>query len=635
MFKKGNTMSELIGQNLGRYQILELIGKGGMATVYKAHDTHLDREVAVKVIRRESFPPDQFDMILKRFDREAKSLGGLSHPNIVGVIDYGEYEGSPYLVMVYLPGGTLKERLGHPIPWRNAVRLLVPVARALEYIHEHKIVNRDVKPSNILMTEKGQPMLTDFGLVKIFETQGATNLTASGAGLGTPDYMAPEQWTGEATALSDLYSLGVVLYEMITGHRPYISDTPAGVLLKQINEPLPLPKQYVPDLPQNMESVLLKVLARKPEDRYPDMHAFADELQNLLDGRELTATTIKIKKLREQMIGTVEQPAVEQTPPAPVLKKKKFSVLLVAMSILALFLSCGLCWFVGSRLWSLAASGSPTKQVLTSAADTDVPPVEIVPTSFSPTSTNTPALIETPIVDEITDAKNISMRLIPAGEFTMGYDDGQIEARPASLIYVDTFYIDKYEVTNEMYAACVVDGKCRIPRLLGSSTRPSYYNNPNFANYPVLYVDWKAAKTYCEWRGARLPTEAEWEKAARGTADERAYPWGSALDCDHANHSGCVGDTAAVNQYDKGQSPYGVYGMSGNVWEWTNSLYSFYPYNAADGRETPDASGKRIVRGGSWHIFGGTGGGIRIDTRFMVDPVYYGAYIGIRCALTE
>jgi len=466
-------MSELIGQNLGRYQILELIGKGGMATVYKAHDTHLDREVAVKVIRRESFPPDQFDMILKRFDREAKSLGGLSHPNIVGVIDYGEYEGSPYLVMVYLPGGTLKERLGHPIPWRNAVRLLVPVARALEYIHEHKIVNRDVKPSNILMTEKGQPMLTDFGLVKIFETQGATNLTASGAGLGTPDYMAPEQWTGEATALSDLYSLGVVLYEMITGHRPYISDTPAGVLLKQINEPLPLPKQYVPDLPQNMESVLLKVLARKPEDRYPDMHAFADELQNLLDGRELTATTIKIKKLREQMIGTVEQPAVEQTPPAPVPEKKKFSVLLVAMSILALFLSCGLCWFVGSRLWSLAASGSPTKQVLTSAADTDVPPVEIVPTSFSPTSTNTPALIETPIVDEITDAKNISMRLIPAGEFTMGYDDGQVEARPASLIYVDTFYIDKYEVTNEMYAACVVDGKCRIPRLLGSSTRPS------------------------------------------------------------------------------------------------------------------------------------------------------------------
>jgi serine/threonine protein kinase len=236
------------------------------------------------------------------------------------VIDYGEHEGSPYLVMVYLSGGTLKDRLGKPMPWRDAVRLLIPIARALEYTHEHNIINRDVKPSNILMTEKGQPMLTDFGLVKIFEDKASTNLTASGAGLGTPDYMAPEQWTGESTAQSDLYSLGVVLYEMITGHRPYISDTPAGILLKQVNEPLPLPKQYVPDLPQNVESVLLKVLARKPDDRYPDMRSFTNELQNLLDSREVTATTVKIKKLREQMTSKVErqsksyQNEVEQIP---------------------------------------------------------------------------------------------------------------------------------------------------------------------------------------------------------------------------------------------------------------------------------------------------------------------------------
>jgi serine/threonine protein kinase len=306
-------MSKLIGQNLGRYQILELIGEGGMATVYKAHDTHLDREVAIKVIRREAFPPDQLDTILKRFEREAKSLGGLSHPNIVGVIDYGEYEGAPYLVMVYLSGGTLKDRLGKPMSWRDAVRLLIPIARALEYTHEHNIINRDIKPSNILMTEKGQPMLTDFGLVKIFEDKGSTNLTASGAGLGTPDYMAPEQWTGESTTQSDLYSLGVVLYEMITGHRPYASDTPAGILLKQVNEPLPLPKQYVPDLPQNVESVLLKVLARNPSDRYPDMRSFTNELQDLLDGKEVTATTVKIKKLREQMTSKLQrQPRSDQ-----------------------------------------------------------------------------------------------------------------------------------------------------------------------------------------------------------------------------------------------------------------------------------------------------------------------------------
>jgi len=236
---------------------------------------------------------------------------------------------------------------------------------------------------------------------------------------------------------------------------------------------------------------------------------------------------------------------------------------------------------------------------------------------------------------EIIDNKNVPMRLVPAGEFTMGYNDGDVESRPASLIYVDTFYIDKYEVTNEMYDVCVYDGKCRQPMLPGSATRSPYYHDPDYANYPVLFVDWKMAKTYCEWRGARLPTEAEWEKAARGTEDQRAYPWGDIFDCEYANHSGCVGDTAAVNRYDKGQSPYGVYGMSGNVWEWTSSLSGFYPYNAADGRENPDASGKRIVRGGAFNIFGSSGGSIRIDTRYKLEPVYYGAYVGIRCALTK
>ena len=234
---------DLIGREIGRYKILELIGEGGMATVYKAFDTRLEREVALKVIRREVFSPAEMDMLLKRFELEAKSLGRLSHPNIVPVIDYGEFEGAPYLVMVYLPGGTLKDKLGDPIPWRDAIRQILPIANALEYIHGRNIISRDVKPSNILLTENREPLLTDFGLVKIFGEKGkdTTSLTGSGQGLGTPDYMAPEQWTGEATAQSDLYSLGVVLYEMITGHRPYIADTPAGVLLKQASESLPLP----------------------------------------------------------------------------------------------------------------------------------------------------------------------------------------------------------------------------------------------------------------------------------------------------------------------------------------------------------------------------------------------------------
>src|SRR5688572_7718121 len=296
-------MAGFIGQNLGRYQILERLGEGGMATVYKAYDTRLEREVAIKVIRRDAFPPEQMDMLLKRFERESKSLAKLSHPNIVGVMDYGEFEGSPYLVMEYLSGGTLREKLGKPLPWREAVQMILPIAQALEYVHDRNIINRDIKPSNVLMTDKGQPMLTDFGLVKIFgdEVKESTNLTSSGAGLGTPDYMAPEQWTGETTSQSDLYSLGVVIYEMITGYRPYIADTPAGVLLKQATEPLPLPKKYISDLPQNVEAVLLKVLAKQPKDRYPDMHTFVDELQNLLAGKHVLATLTKTETLREQM----------------------------------------------------------------------------------------------------------------------------------------------------------------------------------------------------------------------------------------------------------------------------------------------------------------------------------------------
>ncbi|MDO8755476.1 MAG: protein kinase, partial [Anaerolineales bacterium] len=134
-------MSGLIGQNFGRYQILELLGEGGMATVYKAFDTRLEREVAIKVIRRDAFPAEEIGMLLERFEREAKLLGRLSHPNIVGVIDYGEFEGQPYLVMVYVPGGTLKQLLGNPMPWQEAVRLLLPIARALEYVHDHNIIN--------------------------------------------------------------------------------------------------------------------------------------------------------------------------------------------------------------------------------------------------------------------------------------------------------------------------------------------------------------------------------------------------------------------------------------------------------------------------------------------------------------
>ena len=624
---------ELIGREIDRYKILSLIGKGGMATVYKAYDTRLERDVAIKVIRRDTFSQDDMDMLLKRFEREAKSLAGLSHPNIVGVMDFGKFEGSPYLVMEYVPGGTLKAWLGEPIPWRGAIQMVLPIARALEYVHARGIINRDVKPSNILMTESGQPMLTDFGLIKAFgeNDKEATSLTGSGMSLGTPDYMAPEQWTGETTVQSDLYSLGVVLYEMITGHRPYVADTPAGVLLKQANEPLPLPKSYIPDLPQDVESVLLKSLAKDPVNRYPDMTTFVAELQSLLDGRAVTAAAIDTEQLRMQMTGHAIK-----AKPAPKPRKWIFPVALVAV-FGVITAGGGAYWYMTSGPEMFAPVVTPTQQFVPPPTTVPPSPTVIPPTETAQpeaTPTEMPAPTEEALSAEIKDSRNVPMVLVPAGEFTMGNDiSGDAISRPAHQVYVDAFYIDKYEVTNEMYDACSYAVECRKPLQNGSVTRSTYFNNPVFANYPVIYIDWKMANAYCAWRGARLPTEAEWEKAARG-ADERIYPWGGEeLDCSLSNFAGCVGDTTPVDQHEKGQSPYGVFGMAGNVWEWTSTLSKFYPYDATDGREDPEAYGQRIARGGSWHPnFGGNSGNVRVDTRTGLDPGYYGAYVGFRCA---
>lgn len=270
---------------IGKYRVLEQIGEGGMATVYKAYDTQLEREVAIKMIRSSAFPMEGLQNVLKRFEREAKALARLSHTNIISVIDYGEHEGSPYLVMTYLPGGTMKQIMGHPMPWQDSARLLLPVARALDYAHRQGVLHRDVKPANILMTQSGDPMLSDFGLAKIMELGEGHTLTASGISLGTPEYMAPEQGMGrDVDGRVDVYSLGVVLYELITGRKPFTADTPMAVIFKHISEPLPSPRLFVPDLPFEVENILFRAMEKEPENRYPDMHAFAEALEQMASG---------------------------------------------------------------------------------------------------------------------------------------------------------------------------------------------------------------------------------------------------------------------------------------------------------------------------------------------------------------
>ena len=289
------------GTDIGRYHILEQLGEGGMAVVYKAYDTRMESEVALKFLRIGDFSVNALPRILKRFQIEARKMAQLQHPNIVKVMDYGEFEGAPYLVMPFLPGGTLKMRLGQPMPFLEAARLLKPIAFALSYAHSKGLIHRDIKPSNILITETGEPMLTDFGIAKILSNEETLDLTTTGMGVGTPEYMAPEQAEGRPIdERADVYSLGIVLYELITGRKPFTADTPLAVIVKQMHDPLPRPSLFIPGLPQEIERLLIKSLAKDPRDRYQNMGELTQAFNQI--SMEKFEEVVVIPKQKENLL---------------------------------------------------------------------------------------------------------------------------------------------------------------------------------------------------------------------------------------------------------------------------------------------------------------------------------------------
>jgi serine/threonine protein kinase/formylglycine-generating enzyme required for sulfatase activity len=842
-------MTNLIGTSLGRYHILEQLGEGGMATVYKAYDTRLEREVAVKVIRREAFPAEHHARIFKRFEREARALSKLNHPHIVRVGEYGEYDNSPFLVMEFITGGTLKQKLGSPLPWVTAIQLVLPIAQALYYAHTQGIIHRDVKPSNILIASSGETMLTDFGIAKLLESdEGQTLSTTTGVGVGTPEYMSPEQGLGkEVDARADIYSLGIVLYELVTGRKPFRADTPMAVIVKHINDPLPRPRQFVRDLPESLERVLFKALAKKPEDRYKDMAQFAKALDGLLEpirekekalarqkeeaARKAAETARKAeakKKAQEErlqrriekektrnrrpllwipgvgliiiilLIGikygiprnstptpaelpshTAEVVSLSASPtvaitrqppntatPVPLPTYREGNILFEAdfesskISDLDFTVGSGdpksdlsnpaqywsilqdengnhylngdatpnieIAFKVGSPNWSnyvveakfnaqrLPTNGQGGAQFhirgggsglnncpngyefhfgewlsiynecagghLVNAPQGKIEEGKwysiriesfqgefreyvdgtLINRLLDDTSLNGSMMIGTgrggnvyyddiriaellpaqlgeqigsvTLPYEITDKKGIVMEFVPGGKFNMGSNDISSNEKPIHSVIIDPFFIDKYEVLNVFYKKCVDTGVCPPPKQERSYSRPNYFGIDEFAFYPVIYVDWEMAMTYCGWRGGRLPTEAEWELSAAGNTG-RVFPWSESYDisCKVANYDGgCgVGDTRKAGYYPEGTSIYGLFDMSGNVAEWTSSLYMPYPYNPNDGRESITEYGERSVRGGSWNS---PEGDLRSAFRSKVDPQIAHYLIGFRCA---
>lgn len=259
-------MVDLIaGQRLGQYEIVDRIAKGGMATIYLARQTSMGRDVAIKVL-----PPILLhdDTFLERFNREVEIISRLQHPHILPVYDYGEYEGLPYIVMAYLRGGTLADKINSqgPIPLPEVVRIVNQVADALDYAHSKGIIHRDFKPSNVLLDEQGNTYLADFGLAKM--TESTMHITGT-AILGTPTYMAPEQaGPGDLTPAADVYALGVAVFQMLTGRVPYDAPTPVQVLMAHATQPIPDIRRVRMDLPDETHKVIAQAMAKSVEQRY-------------------------------------------------------------------------------------------------------------------------------------------------------------------------------------------------------------------------------------------------------------------------------------------------------------------------------------------------------------------------------
>ncbi|MFQ6015527.1 MAG: protein kinase [Anaerolineae bacterium] len=269
-------MTFVPGENVGPYRIIEQLGQGGMATVYKAYHAALDRHVAIKALHP-AFKGDP--NFMARFNREAKIVAKLNHPHIVPVYDFSEHEGTPYLVMRYIEGRTLKVILGEEgaCPLDKVMEIMVPVGEALTYAHSQGVLHRDIKPSNIMLTAAGEVFLTDFGLARM--AQAAETTLSRDMMIGTPQYISPEQAKGEVPDhRTDIYSLGVVLFEMLTGRVPYSADTPYAVIHNHIYSPLPLPSKIKPDIPSRIEQVVLKALAKRKEDRYDSISTMINAL---------------------------------------------------------------------------------------------------------------------------------------------------------------------------------------------------------------------------------------------------------------------------------------------------------------------------------------------------------------------
>jgi len=682
-------------RKVGRYELISELGRGGMATVYRAHDPFFGRDVAVKLLPREFLHDPTFKA---RFEREAKTIAALEHSAIVPVHDFGEEEGQPFLVMRYMSGGSLVNRLeGGPLSFEDISTIISRIATGLDEAHKKGMIHRDLKPGNILFDSHGDAFLSDFGIVKL--TQETATFTGTGI-IGTPAYMSPEQARGDPDLdpRSDVYALGVILFEMLSGKPPYEADTPMGLAVKHITEPVPSILEAKPDLPPTFELMIKRALAKEPEDRYASAGELAVEfaemvaaerryarapIPTLIEGPpEAPKEALLEATLLEEPAAPKESTPVVQPIVTPDVRpdRAKEGILsrygryiigiggILAVAVILLLVS--------QRPTTSTEDSTPpttssdetallqlteteeenlTRSAQTLAADLTREAQAISTTTSTITPTTLSKKISTPTSPAgalgINSIDESEMVYVPSGPFMMGSspelgyvicldfppqdrdpEDCQVSwfnrESPPHEVYLSGFWIQKTEVTISQYTICVRDGACRSNDQMG---RPP--------DHPVTNITWEWAREYCQWAGLDLPTEAQWEKAARGPTD-RIWPWGDSIGTEFLNSvENNINNTTAVGSYPSGASYYGLLDMAGNVWEFIFDWFDKEFYGSAEASQ-PDPTGpsssplnQRVRRGGS---YGGEGGGdfndARVSARQGIGPSYPSYEVGFRCA---
>jgi formylglycine-generating enzyme required for sulfatase activity len=588
-----------------RYRVAKILGRSQFRVVYRAWDIQANAPRAMEELI------DPSGAVQQAFIFQASRLLTLRHPNLATVFDAFSVPGQGhYLILDFVEGEDLGARFeaqDGPLPEQQVVPWALQICDALNYLHSQNppIVHCDLKPSSLRITVEGNAFLVGLGLAC------APGLgEAYGANLVNPGFSAPEMY-GKAVDVNprtDVYGLGATLYQMLAGKQP-----PESALIMSQDVPPPPPAAEInPAVSSNVSAAIAYAMRLNPQERYEN------------------AADMKAGLMGEHRATTAPQPKPKATEKP---RSRRWVWVVVGLVVAGFILTAVILGGLAARNYMVALNATPTASSTPTVTRTPLPSLTF--TSPPPTATFTPEASPTSagLEAEIVDPAGVPMILIPQGRFAMGNMRGAEDERPVHNVTLDDFYIDKNEVTNARYAECVNAGVCQPPTKSGSATRASYYGNSEYDEFPVIFVSWFMAKAYCEWRGGRLSTEAEWEKAARDD-DERTYPWGDQANCSQANFWGgtsdCVGDTVAVGSYPDTPSPYGVLDMAGNVWEWVLDWYDpgYYATSPGENPTGPGVGELRVMRGGSWN-----GGALqmRVTTRGRNLPDGGYNYVGIRC----